>query len=291
MQKPKKKQGITFGRLRRRKSDTNGILGYLANEDALVMSTGRLWRLPSWVLPTLAVIAAVTLIVVTYLVVGLLDREPNTRKVVSAARNSTFQVLCGDAQGTGVAIEAPLPDGFQTAVFTAAHVVEGCDQGSDVEVVVKGRTYVGKLYRKDPVEAFDENDSDQVNDVALIYMAEKFPSLVPAPSAKQGDWAIVVGNPWDEINYATFGVITRVTHDEYGTDAALNPGNSGGPLLDSRGRVLGLVSYLSLHKESDFDKRNKSDVLDPSAGMGFVKRLRLTCEYIYSDVTECPFKD
>jgi S1-C subfamily serine protease len=255
------------------------------------MSSDKAWRLPGWVLPTLAVIAAGTLIVVTYLVVGLLDREPNTRKVVSAARNSTFQVLCEDAQGTGVAIEAPLPDGFQTAVFTAAHVVEGCDQGSDVEVVVKGRTYVGKLYRKDPVDAFDENDSDQVNDVALIYMEEKFPSLVPAPAAKQGDWAIVVGNPWDEINYATFGVITRVTHDEYGTDAAINPGNSGGPLLDAKGRVLGLVSYISLHKESELDDRNKSDVLDPTPGFGFVKRLRLTCEYIYSDVTVCPFKN
>lgn len=290
MQKPKKKQGITFGRLRRRKADTNGILGYLANEDALVMSTGRLWRLPSWVLPTIAVAALATLVTLCFLVYGLMDREPNAQQVVEKARNSTFEVNCGNSAGTGVAIEAPTPDGYKTAVFTVAHVLDDCDEGTKVEVVYKGRSYKGKLYRKDPVSSFDDNSVGSVNDVAVIYLKPEFPKLEAAPSANQGDWTIVVGNPWDEINYATFGIITTVNHDEYGTDAAVNAGNSGGPLLDSKGRVLGLVSWKSMHSENDIDSRNKSEILDADPGMAYAKRLRLTCEHIYSDVTACPFK-
>jgi S1-C subfamily serine protease len=290
MQKPKKKQGITFGRLRRRKADTNGILGYLANEDALVMSTGRLWRLPSWVLPSIAVAALATLVTLCFLVYGLMDREPNAQQVVAKGRNSTFEVNCGGSAGTGVAIQAPTPDGYRTAVFTVAHVLDDCDEGKKVSVVYKGRTYVGKLYRKDPNTGVTNSIIASVNDVAVIYLKPKFPALEPAPSARQGDWTIVLGNPWEEINYATFGIITTVEHDQYGTDAAVNAGNSGGPLLDSKGRVLGLVSYKSMHSESDIDSRNKSDILDADPGMSYVKRLRLTCEHIYSDVSVCPFK-
>lgn len=286
----KKPQGITFGGLRRRKNDSNGVWGHLANEDAVFMSTNSRWRLPRWLLPTLASIAALTLVALCFLVYGLLQREPNSQAVVAKARNSTFEVICGESSGTGVAIEAPLPDGYQTAVFSVAHIFDECSAGDDVSVVVKGRTYTGKLYRKDPDSTFDPNDSDTVNDVALIYLEEKFPSLEPAPAAKQGDWAIVIGNPWNEINYSTFGIITTVRHDEYGTDAAVNAGNSGGPMLDSQGRVLGLLSYKSMHPENMIDSRNKSDVLDADQGMSFVKRLRLTCEHIYSDAPVCPFK-
>lgn len=290
MQKPKKKQGITFGRLRRRKADTNGILGYLANEDALVMSTGRLWRLPSWLLPSIAVAALATLVTLCFLVYGLMDREPNAQQVVSKARNSTFEINCGNSSGTGVAIEAPIPDGYQTAVFTAAHVLEDCDEGTKVEAVYKGRSYTGKVYRKDPIGPVGDDEIGSVNDVAVIYLKEKFPKLESAPSGRQGDWVIVLGNPWNEINYATFGIITKVEHDEYGTDAAINAGNSGGPMLDAKGRVLGLVSWKSMHSENDIDSRNKSEVLDADPGMAYGKRLRLTCEHIYSAVTTCPFK-
>lgn len=290
MAREKKPQGITFGGLRRRKNDSNGVWGHLANEDAIFMSTNSRWRLPVWVLPTIASIAAITLVVLCFLVYGLLQREPNAQAVVAKARNSTFEVICGDSRGSGVAIEAPLPDGYQTAVFSVAHVFDACSPNDDVSVVVKGRTYVGKLYRKDPEVPSADNEVSSVNDVALIYLEEKFPALEPAPAARQGDWAIVIGNPWYELNYATFGIITTVRHDEYGTDAAINAGNSGGPILDSHGRVLGLVSYKSMHPESMIDDRNDSDVLDADQGMGYVKRLRLTCEHIYSDAPVCPFK-
>ncbi|MCX6485723.1 MAG: trypsin-like peptidase domain-containing protein [Rhodoluna sp.] len=291
MAREKKPRGITFGGLRRRKSDSNGVWGHLANEDSILMSSNTAWRLPGWLLPSIAIASFAALVTLCFLVYGLMDREPNAQQVVAKARNSTFEVNCGDSTGTGVAIEVPTPDGYRTAVFTAAHVVDDCDEGSKVDVVYKGRTYVGKLYRKDPYTGVSNENVASVNDVAVIYLKPEFPTLEAAPSAKQGDWTIVLGNPWDELNYATFGIITSVEHDQYGTDAAINAGNSGGPLLDSKGRVLGLVSWKSMHSENDIDSRNKSEVLDADPGMAYAKRLRLTCEHIYSDVTACPFKN
>lgn len=290
MAKPKKPSGITFGNLRRRKSDTNGVWGILANEDAIHMSSSRIWRLPAWLLPTLGVAAVATLIALCVFVAGLYQDKPNVSQVVSQARESTFEVFCGNASGSGVAIEVPLPDGYKTAVFSAAHIFEECREESKVQIVADGKTYDGLLYRKDPQTAFESNDSDLVNDIALIYLKYDLPKLQAAPAAVAGDWAIVVGNPWNEINYATFGIITAVTHDEYATDAAINPGNSGGPILDSKGRVLGLISYRSMHSESDIDSRNKSPILDIDPGMGYAKRLRLACDHLYSGVIECPFE-
>jgi S1-C subfamily serine protease len=290
MANEKKARGITFGGLRRKKSDSNSVWGHLANEDAILMSTNTAWRLPGWVLPTVAVSALLTLISLCFLVAGLYQDKPNVTQVVAKAREATFEVSCGNSAGSGVGIVAPLPDGYKTAVLSVAHIFADCNEGDKVLVTAAGKDYSGVLYRKDPTSKFDSNNSNSVNDVALIYLKYKLPTLEPAPAAKAGDWAIVIGNPWDEINYATFGIVTSVKHNEYATDAAINKGNSGGPMLDSQGRVLGLVAYKSLHTEHELDSRNISEVLDPDQGMAYVKRLRLTCEHIYSGVTNCPFK-
>ena len=290
MAKEKKPRGLTFGGLRRRKADSNGVWGHLANEDAILMSTNTAWRLPGWVLPTIAVSALLTLISLCFLVAGLYEDKPNVTQVVAKAREATFEVSCGNASGSGVGIVAPLPDGYKTAVISAAHIFADCEEGDKVLVTAAGKDYAAVLYRKDPGKAVDSNELGSVNDVALIYLKYKLPALESAPAANAGDWAIVVGNPWDEINYATFGIITTVNHDQYGTDAAINRGNSGGPVLDSQGRVLGIVSYKTFHTENELNSNNKSDVLDSDDGMSYIKRLRLTCEHIYSGVTTCPFK-
>jgi S1-C subfamily serine protease len=290
MAREKKPRGVTFGGLRRRKSDSNSVWGHLANEDAILMNTNSAWRLPTWVLPTVAVAALATLVGLCFLVYGLYTDKPNVAQVVSKAREATFEVSCGNSAGSGVGIIAPLPDGYKTAVLSVAHIFDDCDEGDKVLVTAAGKDYEGVLYRKDPTGSFEDNETDSVNDIALIYLKYKLPALEAAPAANAGDWAIVIGNPWDEINYATFGIVTSVKHDEYATDAAVNKGNSGGPMLDSQGRVLGLVSYKSMHSESDLDSRNKSDVLDADHGMSYVKRLRLACEHLYSGAPTCPFK-
>lgn len=220
------------------------------------------------------------------LVYNLINAEPNVTQVVEKAKQSMFQVFCGDAMGSGVAIEMDVPDSYKTAVWTAAHVVEGCDIGDRIELVNQGASYFGTLSARDP-DVVGQN-IDELADLAVIYLEAELPALEPAPEAQVGDWSIIIGNPWDEVNYVSFGVVSVVEQGEYKTDAAVNEGNSGGPMLDSRGRVLGLVSYKPVMAESTVT--GSDAVVNRAEGIAAIKRLRLACEVVLTGMRECPFK-
>jgi len=281
--------GVSFRSLRRRKRDTNGIWGHLANEDSFNIGTGPRWGLPAWVMPTLGTAALATLVVLCFQVADLNDNKVNANDVVAKARAATFEVSCGTSTGTAVGINVPVPDGFKTAVFSAAHVFDDCKPDDKINVVSSGRTYTGVLFRKDPVGKVKEDELETVADIALIYMRVKLPTLEPAPAGRVGDWVVELGNPLGEINYATFGIISKVTDSEYYMDAPTNPGNSGGPLLDSQARVLGIVSWGRLIPEEDIHPGNKSDNLDMVNGISAAKRLSNACAVIYSGSPKCPF--
>jgi hypothetical protein len=285
----KKPSGVSFKSLRRRKRDTNGIWGHLANEDSFNIGTGPRWGLPAWVMPTVATGALVTLIVLCFQVVDLVDNKFNPNDVVAKARSATFEVSCGNASGTAVGINVKVPDGYKTAVFSAAHIFDDCVAGDKIDVVSSGRSYKGVLFKKDPVGKVDEGAIGDIADIALIYMRVKLPTLEPAPEARVGDWVVELGNPLGEINYATFGIITKITDSEYYTDAPTNHGNSGGPLLDDDARVLGIVSWFRLIPENVIDDRNKSEINDQVNGISGVKRLSNACALIYSASPKCPF--
>jgi hypothetical protein len=288
---PKKSTGVSFKSLRRRKRDTNGIWGHLANEDSFNIGTGPRWGLPAWVMPTIATGALVTLIVLCFQVADLIDNKFNPNDVVAKARSATFEVSCGNASGTAVGINVKVPDGYKTAVFSAAHIFDDCVAGDKIDVVSSGKTYTGVLFKKDPVGKVDEATIGDVADIALIYMRVKLPTLDPAPDARVGDWVVELGNPLGEVNYATFGIITKITDSEYFTDAPTNHGNSGGPLLDDEARVLGIMSWFQLIPENLIDDRNKSDIKDQVHGISGAKRLSNACALIYSASPRCPFSN
>jgi hypothetical protein len=98
-----------------------------------------------------------------------------------------------------------------------------------------------------------------------------------------GDWAIVVGNPLDRTNYATLGIISAVKDRYYETDAAANEGNSGGPMVDSKGRVLGIVSSYQL-------KEGVDQTVVAADGMVQVMRLSQACGTLFP-TGACPFSD
>jgi hypothetical protein len=286
-----KKPGVSFRSLRRRKRDTNGIWGHLANEDSFNIGTGPRWGLPAWVLPTVATLSLVTLVVLCFQVFDLQNHKVNANDVVAKARSATFEVSCGNASGTAVGINVPVPDGFKTAVFSAAHIFDDCGPGDKIDVVSSGKTYKGMLFRKDPTGVVSEENLDNLADIALIYMRVKLPTLDPAADGHVGDWVVELGNPLGEVNYATFGIITKVTDSEYYTDAPTNHGNSGGPLLDSQARVLGIVSWFQTISEHVVDPNNKSDIMDQVNGISGAKRLSNACALIYSASPKCPFKN
>ena len=285
-------QGVSFKSLRRRKRDTNGIWGHLANEDSFNIGTGPRWGLPAWVLPTVSVAALATLVLLCFQVVDLQNHKFNPNDVVAKARAATFEVSCGGSSGTAVGINVPVPDGYKTAVFSAAHIFDDCKPGDKIDVVSSGRTYKGILFKKDPVGKTSSSSIDDlstISDIALIYMRVKLPALDPAPAGRVGDWVVELGNPLGEINYATFGIITKITDSEYYTDAPTNHGNSGGPLLNSNAQVLGIISWGRLIAENEVDPNNKSDVLDQVNGISAAKRLSNACAIVYSASPKCPF--
>jgi serine protease Do len=140
--------------------------------------------------------------------------------------------------GSGVVVT---PDGF---MLTSAHVVDGCDgarasfaDGREVEVEIVG--------------------SDPLSDLAVLRTqdADLIPAeLGDAERLRVGQLVIAIGNPYRFDSSVTAGVVShlsrslpvrsrsagRIIENVIQTDAALNPGNSGGALADSRGRVVGI---------------------------------------------------
>ncbi|QDZ27515.1 DegQ family serine endoprotease [Noviherbaspirillum sp. UKPF54] len=136
--------------------------------------------------------------------------------------------------GSGFIISA---DGF---VLTNAHVVEGAD-----EVYV---TLTDKREFKAKIIGVDKR-----TDVAVVKIDGKdLPRLTMGDPNKLrvGEWVIAIGSPFGLDNTVTAGIISAKARDtgEYlpliQTDVAVNPGNSGGPLINMRGEVVGINSQI-----------------------------------------------
>ncbi len=147
------------------------------------------------------------------------------------------------ARGTGVVLDE------SGDILTSLHVVEGADE---IKVVfADGAESRATILARQPEK-----------DIAVLRVVEPPPVLVPAilgsPGALHvGDDAVVVGNPFGLRHSVTAGVIsglgrsfkspnaTEPITDLIQFDAAVNPGNSGGPLLNRDGEVVGIVTALA----------------------------------------------
>ena len=133
--------------------------------------------------------------------------------------------------GTGFIISR---DGY---ICTSYHVISGADR---IRIRVKDREYPAHVVGQDPV-----------TDLALLKVdaAQNFDPVYFGDSSKVrvGDWAIAIGNPFGYDKTFTVGVVSAVrgNQDKVGnsyiqTDASINQGNSGGPLLNIDGEVVGV---------------------------------------------------
>ena len=139
------------------------------------------------------------------------------------------------------------PDGY---VVTNNHVVapaagvKGATVDSITVTLVDRKEYVAKLIGRDPT-----------SDLALLKIDAKnlpFVKFGDSEAARVGDWVVAIGNPFGLGGTVTAGIVSslhRVTgggaYDRFiQTDAAINQGNSGGPMFDLSGNVIGINSQI-----------------------------------------------
>jgi len=157
-------------------------------------------------------------------------------------------------QGSGFVLNK---DGL---ILTNNHVIEGAQRGG-VEVTLSNK----HKYKANVVGV------DKGHDLALLKIDA--PDLVPATLAETSQGLIVgqrvyaIGNPFGLSGTMTRGIISAIRsvgtptgaqiEDAIQTDASVNPGNSGGPLLNSRGEVIGITTMIA------------SNGAEQSSGIGF----------------------
>ena len=146
-----------------------------------------------------------------------------------------------EASGSGVIISK---DGY---IATNHHVVDNAD---NIEVTLyDNRTFKAKVI-----------GVDSQTDLALLKIEAEDLTLIPygnAEEIKVGEWVLAVGNPFNLTSTVTAGIVSakgrniHLFNTNYGveafiqTDAAVNPGNSGGALVNLRGQLIGINTAIA----------------------------------------------
>ena len=144
--------------------------------------------------------------------------------------------------GSGFIID---PRGY---IVTNRHVIVGADE---IQVTLEGK----KKFKATVVGA------DPKTDVAIIKIdGHNLPSvkLGDSKTLEVGDWVLAVGNPFGLMQTVTAGIVSAKGRSDMGilpyedfiqTDAAINKGNSGGPLVNIEGEVIGLNTAIASTQE------------------------------------------
>jgi S1-C subfamily serine protease len=232
---------------------------------------------------------------------GLSPEEQNNIDIYKAARLATvyitsttvrrdffYQPVASQSLGSGFLINQ---DGF---ILTNFHVVSG---SSRIQVTLSDQTqYYGKAL-----------DIDRSDDLALIKIDPKrkvdFLRLGDSEHLQVGQKVLAIGNPFGLEGTLTVGVVSSIGRKIEGenqqrlegmiqTDAAINGGNSGGPLLDSSGNVIGINTAILGQTNIGIGfalpvNRAKALLSDYQAGRVTERpKIGVTTEYVAGDLAE-----
>ena len=160
-------------------------------------------------------------------------REAGFAPLASRVLKSVFTIETDRKLGAGF---AGWFSGGDMYLVTANHVIAGAGTGSAVTVLRKGGSWSGEVV-----------GTDKADDLAVVRVSGH-PAGAQAlwqrpflPKPQAGDQLLLIGSPFGLEGTVTTGVVSRVTSKAFQTDAAANPGNSGGPAVDKLGRVVGIL--------------------------------------------------
>jgi len=165
--------------------------------------------------------------------------------LLETVQESTVVIECKRSQGSGWVIdvegmapgaepeEIELDRRFPYEVITNNHVSEDChDTPRKVRATAQGVTYDAVLF------SWDED-----NDLALVAIQQEVPALTLSGEPQPGWWAAAVGAPYGLEGSVSIGNIMNTDGLDVIATTPLNSGNSGVPLINSRGEVIGTNTW------------------------------------------------
>lgn len=159
------------------------------------------------------------------------ERELRVTPIAARVLKSVYTIFTDEKLGTAF---AAWRQDNATFFITANHVVDGYDGA--VTLKRKGGAWGGEIVGRDPK-----------NDLALIRVDGRPGGSAPLwqkarrGTPKTGDQLLLVGSPYGLSGTVTTGIVSRVTRQALQTDAAANPGNSGGPAVNRKGQIVGVL--------------------------------------------------
>jgi S1-C subfamily serine protease len=174
--------------------------------------------------------------------------------IVDATQASTVVIWCdledrdqSDSYGSGWAIDLPedqksLRDGFRSLIVTNHHVVEDCIAVAGGEVKVAKSV---PKWREAYVVRFDKK-----NDLALLGFGAQVPPLdLSEWPPNPGYWTMAVGTADGYEGSVAIGTTLNLLETEILITNNISSGNSGGPLVDNEGNVVGIVTWSSTREQ------------------------------------------
>lgn len=138
------------------------------------------------------------------------------------------KILNGTSSGTGCIIDS------RGTILTSSHVIA---DSNDIKVTIaNGEEYRAQIIKKAGVN----------NDLALLKINTGKPlktiTIGDSKNIRVGQKVLAIGNPFGFKGTLTQGIVSRIDYkrNKIQTDAAINPGSSGGPLLNTSGEVIGI---------------------------------------------------
>lgn len=172
----------------------------------------------------------------------LFSQPQNLETILEQSKSSTFEIFCEYWVGTGWSVE--LDNEFY--LVTAGHVVEECLDGEQI----LAKNHIHGAFDVSLVSydlSYWSDDASGQKDLALLKSSRPIHAFeLQADEPQEGQWVMALGYPATSKNDGHFSVTTgRITglagYGLLATDAAINTGNSGGPLINAEGQVLGTV--------------------------------------------------